>query len=310
MNFFQSIFSLSFLIVVIRFSTPILFASISCYSASITGIGNIAVESIMTLSALFSILGSYWTQSAVLGVLIGLAMGILLALMIAFFSMKLGANPFLVGVALNTFADSLAIFILYIFTGDKGSSASLKAPTLGSWNIPLIKDIPVLGQILSGHYVTTYVCWLAMILLYILVFKTPLGMRMRACGLNAEAAKTAGINVQKLQVLSLVLSGAFAALGGIYLSMNYIGLFSKGMVGGMGWMGVAANGIANGNYGSLLISGLVFGIFRTVAIRFSSSTVISTYLVGAIPYFAVFVGLILISIINTMRIKRGNVEEQ
>ena len=111
----KGIFTLSFLLVVIRLSTPILFAGMSSFAASTTGIGNIGVEAIMTMSALFAILGSYWTQSAILGLLIGMLVGVLMAMMIAFFSMRLGANPTLVGIALNTFADSLAIFILYLF---------------------------------------------------------------------------------------------------------------------------------------------------------------------------------------------------
>ena len=98
----------------------------------------------------------------------------------------------------------------------------------------------------SCQYILTYICWLIVILLFIFIYKTPTGMRMRACGLNADAARTAGINVEKLRVLSLVLSGIFAALGGVYLSLNYLKIFSRGMVSGQGWMGVSANGIAAG----------------------------------------------------------------
>ncbi len=221
----EGIFTLKFLTTVIRMATPILFASVSSFAASTTGIGNIAVEGIMTLSALFGILGSYWTQSAWLGLLIGVAMGVLIGGLIAFFAMKMGANTTLVGIALNTFADSLSIFLLYQFTGDKGSSASLASPTLGTWDIPIIKNIPILGDILSGHAVTTYLCWILLIVFFIFIYKTSTGMRMRACGLNPDAAETAGINVKRLQVISLIFSGIFAALGGVYLSLNYLNIY-------------------------------------------------------------------------------------
>ena len=304
----SNIFTSRFIGMSIRLASPLLFASMASFVAATTGIGNISIESIMTMSALFGVLGSYWTQSAICGLLIGLAMGILMACLVALFSMKLGASPALVGVALNTFSGSLAIFILYIFTGSKGSSATLLTPGFGSWDIPVIKDIPVLGTLLSGHYVLTYVSWIVAILLYILIFKTPLGMRMRACGLNAEAARSAGINVNRLQLLSLILSGLFAAFGGVFLSLNYVTIFSSGMVSGQGWMGIAANGIAQGNFAVLIIATFVFAIFRAVSVVFVG-TEFPSELIGAVPYIAVFVGLCLISVINYYKVKKGNVSE-
>ncbi len=309
-SLFSTLFTMKFVQTVIRLATPIVFAAIGTFVAASTGIGNIAIESIMTFSALAGVLGSYLTGNAWVGVCIGFIVGICTALLIAFFSMKMGANAFLIMIALNTFADSVAIFTLYQITGDKGTTASLATPILGTWDIPIIKDIPILGEIFSGHYILTYICWILVILLFILIYKTPLGMHMRACGLNPDSARTAGINVEKLQVLSLILSGFFASLGGVYLSLNYLKIFSKAMVSGQGWMGIAANGIANGNYGVLLLSALIFAIFRAVSIIFSSSTAFPVDLVGAVPYFSVFFLLTLVSIINYYRTKRGKVEEE
>lgn len=306
----STLFTMRFLLTIIRMATPILFAALGAFIAASTGIGNIAIESIMTFAALAGVLGSYLTGSAWAGVVFGMVVGVLTVMLIAFFSMKLGADAFLIMIALNTFADAVAIFILYQITGDKGTTASLTTPILGSVDIPVIKDIPIIGEILSGHYILTYLCWLLIIVMFIVIYKTPLGMRMRACGLNADAAKTAGVNVERLQVLSLVLSGIFAALGGVYLSLNYLKIFSKGMVSGQGWMGVAANGIANGNYWMLVLSGLVFAVFRAVSIIFSSNSAFPTDLVGAIPYFSVFVILTVVSIVNYYRVKRGKVEGQ
>ena len=306
----STLFTMRFLLTIIRMATPILFAALGAFIAASTGIGNIAIESIMTFAALAGVLGSYLTGSAWAGVVFGMVVGVLTVMLIAFFSMKLGADAFLLMIALNTFADAVAIFILYQITGDKGTTASLTTPILGSVDIPVIKDIPIIGEILSGHYILTYLCWLLIIVMFIVIYKTPLGMRMRACGLNADAAKTAGVNVERLQVLSLVLSGIFAALGGVYLSLNYLKIFSKGMVSGQGWMGVAANGIANGNYWMLVLSGLVFAVFRAVSIIFSSNSAFPTDLVGAIPYFSVFVILTVVSIVNYYRVKRGKVEGQ
>ena len=304
----SNIFTLDFINVVIRLTTPILFAGLASFAAATTGIGNIAIEGIMTMSALFGIIGSHLTHSAFFGMLIGVALGVLIAMSIAFFSMKLGANAVLVGIAMNTFSSSLALFILYQFTGEKGSSAKLLAPTFGSLTIPGINKIPVLGRILSDQLILVYVAIVMAILFYIIVYKTPLGMRMRACGLNADAAKTAGINVARLQVLSLVFSGIFAALGGIFLSMNYGKIYVNGIVAGQGWMGIAANGVAGGKYGLLLLAALVFGAFRAFAIKVNIPQFGD--LIGAVPYLAVFVTIITLAITNTIKTKKGNVAEQ
>ena len=132
---------------------------------------------------------------------------------------------------------------------------------------------------------------------------------MRACGLNADAAKSAGINVNALRLLSLILSGLFAAFGGVFLSLNYVTIFSSGMVSGQGWMGIAANGIAQGNFGALVLSSFIFAVFRAVSVIFVG-TEFPSELIGAIPYIAVFVGLCVISIVNTYRTKKGNVAEK
>lgn len=307
-SIFSTLFTMRFLLTIIRMATPIIFAALGAFIAASTGIGNIAIESIMTFSALAGVLGSYLTGNAWLGVLLGLIVGVLTVMLIAFFSMKLGADAFLIMIALNTFADAVAIFVLYQITGDKGTTASLSTPILDTVDIPIIKDIPILGEILSGQFVLTYICWILVAVLFVMIYKTPLGMRMRACGLNPDAARTAGINVEKLRVLSLVLSGMLAGLGGMYLSLNYLKIFSKGMVSGQGWMGVAANGIANGNYWVLVLSAVIFAVFRAVSIIFSSNSAFPTDLVGAIPYFSVFVILTSVSIINYYRVKRGKVE--
>ncbi|MCF0115882.1 MAG: ABC transporter permease [Erysipelotrichaceae bacterium] len=302
-------FGMSFILQVIRLSTPILFAAMAAYVAASTGIGNIAIEGIMTMGALFGVLGSYWFQNATIGLLIGICMGVFIALGIAFFSMKLGANPVLIGIALNTFADALAVFILYLICGDKGSSASLQTQFLGTINIPIIKDIPVIGQLLSGHATLTYMSWLFIIVMYVLIFKTPLGLRMRACGLNPSAATTAGINVEKLQVLSLVLSGMLAAFGGVFMTLNYVHVFSKNMIAGQGWMGIAANGIASGNYVLLIITTFIFAVFRAVSISFGADSAFPTDLVKGIPYAAVLVALIGISVVKTIRERSGSTAE-
>jgi simple sugar transport system permease protein len=243
-EFWSVILSEEFLTTVVRVLVPLLFASMSAYIAALAGIPNIAVEGIMLMSALFAVLGSYWTQSSWLGLLISIGAGLVMALILILCTIKMGTNPILVGIALNTFASSFTVFLLYMFTQNKGTSASLASIVLPIVNVPVIEKIPVLRAILSGQYTVTYLCILCMILLALLVYQTPLGMRMKAAGLDERAAKTAGIDVNHVRIIAVLISGLLAALGGAYMTTGYLSIFTKNMIAGRGWIGIAAQAMA------------------------------------------------------------------
>lgn len=295
-NFISSVFSANFLFVVIRVAVPLVLASISAYMASLTGVGNIAVEGIMLMCCLMAVLGSFWTQSAWLGLLIAVIIGILMALMISMFSMSLGASSLLVGIALNTFASSFTVFLLYQFTQSKGSSASLASKVLPTLDIPVLKDIPFLGEVISGHYALTYITVVLVILVYILIYKTPLGMQMKACGLNEQAALSVGVNVNRVRIISMMLSGLMAALGGAYMTLGYASIFSKDMVAGRGWIGIAAQGIAGTSYVVLLLVSMIFSIFQAITNVFLLYDLPSE-LINTIPYVGVFLGVVIYSVV-------------
>ena len=175
-NIFASFFTASFIALVIRVGTPLLFASMSAYSADIAGIPNIAVEGIMIFGALFGVYFSAISGSAWVGLLGVIGVGVLCALAIAW----------------TPCAGDFTTWLLRVWTGTNGTPARLPSKVLPTLEIPGIKDIPVLGTILSGHYFLTYVCILLAILLAILVYKTPFGLRMKACGLDAYAPQSVG----------------------------------------------------------------------------------------------------------------------
>ncbi|MBF1113789.1 MAG: ABC transporter permease, partial [Solobacterium sp.] len=191
-NLFKDLLNASFIFIVIRVAAPLVYASLSSYVASLAGIPNIAIEGVMNFAALFGVYFSAVSGSAWIGLLGAIAVGIACGLVLSFFTIKMKASPIMVGIALNLFSADFAIYLLLLWTGSKGTTASLPSKVLPTIDIPFIKDIPVLGEILSGHYFLTYVCLLLTILLFILVYKTPFGLRMKACGLDAHAAESVG----------------------------------------------------------------------------------------------------------------------
>ena len=158
--------------------------------------------------------------------------------------------------------------------------ASLTFPIV---NIPIIEDIPFIGTAFSGHNLLTYVCFLLVIALYVFIYRTPFGLKMRAVGENEVAAKSAGENVDRIKILSLVLAGAVSSLGGMFLSMGYVSSFTRGMTGGRGFIGVAANAIGHGNPVFVMLASLLFAVAQAISNAVQIMQLPSE-LVMAIPY--------------------------
>lgn len=308
-NFWTKIFSLEFITTVIRVFVPLMFAALSAYVAALAGISNIAVEGIMLMSSLMAVLGSFWTGSAWMGLLIALLSGVVMALLMAGFTMRLGTSPILVGIALNTFAASFTVFLLYMVTGNKGNSASIASQTLPIIHIPFIQDIPVLGQLLSGHYTLTYFCYASIVLVAVLVYKMPFGKHMRASGLNEKAARSVGINVNRVRLISILLSGILAAMGGAYMTTGYLSLFSRDMIAGRGWIGIAAQAMGGGNLVGVSLTTVFFSLFQGITNAFAIYDLPSE-LINIIPYTAVLIGTIVFSIYRYTNIKRGRLKNE
>lgn len=272
-----------FLHSIIRLSTPILFATMAALISERAGVLNISIEGTMLFAALMGVVGSAYTGSAVLGVLIAMAAGMAFSGMLAFFHLKLETNIVLTGIALNLLSSGLTIFILYVLTGDKGVSTSLASKTIPNLNIPGIQNIPVLGDLLSGHNVLTYVAVLAVITISVFLRRTRLGKYIRAVGENPESVATAGISVKKIRLKALLISGVLAGLGGAFMSMAYVSMFTKDMVAGRGFIALAAEAMGHGSPLFSSLSALLFGLADALSNNLQTLN-FSSELMRLIPY--------------------------
>ena len=303
---FDTIFKSEFLFSVIRITAPILFAALGAVIAEKAGVTNIGLEGMMMISALFGVLFSYWTQSWLLGVLGAMLVGVLLGLMMGFFALKLKTDIILAGIAVNMMGTGGTIFLLYMFTGMRGNTGSLMSsniliPTL---SIPLIKDIPILGDILSGHAVLTYAAFLFVWLIWLLLYKTPLGLNIRAVGENANAASSVGVSVLKMKYIALGISGALAGFGGAFMSMYYSQGWNSGMVAGRGFIALAAQAMGRGEPAGAMFSSLLFGLAQALRTKVSGLQGVSSYLVSLIPYVVTILGLVIYAASTIKRVKK------
>lgn len=300
---FGIIFSVTFGYAVLRVTTPILFAALGALISDKAGVINIALEGIMLTSALTGVIVSAWTSSAWIGLLAAIIVGAIVGLLLAYFSLNLKTDIILSGIALNLMASGGTIFVLYVVAKDKGISSSLNSQVLPRLTIPLIDKIPILGPIISGHNVLTYVAILAVVLMFYLLYKTPLGLQIRAVGENEHAADSVGISVRKIKYIALTLSGILAGFGGAYMSMGYVSWFAKNMTAGRGFIALAAEAMGGATPIGTLLTSLFFGFADALSNNLQSLRVPAEF-IQMIPYIATLFGLAIYASSKKSRLKK------
>lgn len=293
-QFFTWDYLISFMFSVIRMSTPLIFCALGALIANHAGTINMALEGIMLMASLIAVVFSALTQSVAGGILGAVFGGFIISVLFAYLHLYKQSDLIITGLALNTFASGGTVYLLFLLTGDKGTSRLLQSLSVPSLNIPFIKDIPVLGEILSGHNALTYVALLAVLITYFLVFRSRLGLRIRAVGFNPNAAGSVGISVKRVKLQAFLLSGLFASLGGAFMSMGYLSYFARDMMAGRGYIGIAAATLAGGQSLGALLASLGFGAANATSITLATLN-LKADLVAMIPYLATVIGLVIVS---------------
>ncbi len=306
------IFQTDFAFAIFRITAPILFAALAAVVAEKAGVTNIGLEGIMLICGLFGTLFSYWTQSWLIGVAGAIVIGVLLALMIGFFALKLNTDIILAGIAVNTMSSGGTIFLLYMFTGERGNTASLTSSNLliPTVKIPIIDSIPVIGKIFSGHAILTYLAFILVFVIWVLLYKTAIGLKIRAVGENAHAAESVGVSVIKVQYIALAISGILCGMGGAFLSMYYSQSWNTGVVAGRGFIALAAQAMGHGEPVGAMLSSLLFGFAQALRTKVSGIQGVSSNLISAMPYLVTIIGLVLYAMSTTKKIKRKKAQNE
>lgn len=279
-----------FLNAILRASTPILFATMASSVASKSGITNMALEGMMLFSALFGVIFTSLTGGFFSGLLLTMFVGGLIGLILAFFVLNLKTDEILAAVALNLVATGSTVLIMLAFSGDRGSSMSISSVAAPKITIPVLNQIPFLGEVLSGQNLMTYLSLLSIVVVHVFLYKTPMGIRIRAVGENKNAAESVGISSRKIQYIALVISGVLASMGGFFLSGGYMNMFTKDMSAGKGFIALAASSMG----GNTPIGGgavaLLFGTAQALG-NMMQLTSVPQELVQMIPYMTTLIGL-------------------
>lgn len=294
-DFLNLVFTSDFLYSILRVTTPLFFAAMGAVISDLAGVPNIALEGLMLIAAFSGMYFSYLTKSALIGLFAAVLIAVAVAGILAFFTLYYKTNIILGGIAINSLASGGTVFFLYLVANDKGTSVSLPSKVLPDVNIPLIKEIPWIGKVVSGHNILTYLAIFTLIATYFLLKRTSLGYHIRAVGEKKEAAESVGISVIKTQTAALLLSGLMCGFGGAFMSMGYVSWFSRDMVSGRGWIALAAEAMGKQTVIGSAATSLLFGVADALSNVFATMGLPSD-LVKTIPYVATLAGLTLFSI--------------
>jgi simple sugar transport system permease protein len=278
----DQVFTASLIASMLVFATPLTFAAIGGMFSERSGVVNIGLEGMMLMGAFWGIWGADKTGSWAFGVLIAMASGGLLALVHAVFAIHLRADQIVGGTAVNFLALGITgYFFVQLYHGENVPTGISQIPTI---NLAKSSSHSFFANSI-GHL--NLMIWLAILLVplsYVVMFKTPIGLRIRACGEHPRAADTVGISVYLVRYSSVVLSGILAAMGGAYLTVGYLNTYNENVTAGRGFIALAAVIFGNWRPFGAFGAALLFGFSTALAFRLPAYSANAATLFQALPY--------------------------
>lgn len=280
----------SFLASDIRTSTPLILAGIGLVFSERSGVVNIGAEGMMLVGAFVGVMISYYTSSALCGALAAMLSGLLIALLFAFICITLKANQIIAGTAINILASGFTVTMNRLVFG-----LSTSVNIIESYQpvpIPLLSDLPVIGDSLFHQTVVGYIAFLLVPISYFIMQRTKIGLRIRSVGENPKACATLGIHIIRLRYVTVMLSGLLCGLAGSFISMGLLSAFTEDMVAGRGFIVIAA--VVFGNYTpvGVMLACLLFGAASALQYRLMAINSIVPYQFWTmIPYVITTIAL-------------------
>lgn len=282
----------SFIAMTLRIATPLIFTALGGVITERSGVVNIGLEGMMIAGAFFSVMGSHYTGSPWMGLLIGVLAGAVMASLHSFLSVTLRSDQIISGTAINTFSAALASILLFTILNRQGQTDGVTKIAYSPEVRQFLNSIPVIGRFLTELNYFVFLALISVFVVNFVLFKTAWGMRLRAVGEHPKAADTLGISVVKMRYIAVLLSGVFAALGGASLSIGINNLFRENMTNGRGFIALAAMIFGNWKPVGALLAALLFGAAEAtqiIAQRFSLPIPNEFYF--ALPYLLTMIAV-------------------
>ncbi|MET3791743.1 ABC transporter permease [Aquamicrobium terrae] len=285
-----STFLVAWLAAAVRLAGPLLLSALGEIFAERSGILNVGIEGTMLIGAVASYLVALQTGSPVMGLLAAMLAGLAASLFLAWMYVSVQANQVVVGIIFNILALGLASYFYRLFMG--GVSGPQKIVMFEPIAIPFLSEIPLLGPILFRHTVFLYAVMLLVPVAGFVLYRTKLGLRLRAVGENPRAASTAGISVSAMRYVGVLISGAAAGAAGSYLILAQVGLFRETIIAGQGFIALAIVIFGRWNPYKAALAALVFGAADALQLSLQLFQVgLPPQLLLALPYLLTVIAM-------------------
>ena len=289
-SFFISLFA-----GMIRMATPILLPALGQLYTQRAGILNLGVEGTMLIGAVCGFATTCATNNNLwLGLLAGLASGMLYSLVMAWLSVTMRSNQVIAGIGMNILASGLAAFIYRVIFGIRSLPAKVTA--FQSLNIPVLSDIPVVGPIFFRHNIVVYLAFIMVPITWFILERTTFGLKVKAVGEHPRAVDSKGISVSRTRYAAVLIGGAYAGVGGAFMTIDYMNTFTEGVIGGFGYIAIAVVVFARFMPGKAMWGAMLFGLTSALQLRLQAQGIgIPSQLLLMLPYIMTIIALIFAS---------------
>ena len=293
----ESIFSVAFatslIAGTIRLSTPILYAALGELVTERSGVLNLGVEGTMLMGSFAGFYFAHRTGSQWIGFIMAMVIGGLMGLILTFLVATLKTNQAVAGLSLNILASGLSFYLYRVAFPNAGGSSMPTVPTFPETKIPILSEIPILGDALFNHVIITYLVFLFVPVMFFILYRTTIGLELRALGDNQRAVDTKGINIPLYQYMAVIFGGMMAGAGGSFLTLSATGMFVPNITAGRGWIALAIVIFGNWQPYMILLGSLFFGLLDSFQLQIQGVGVQMPYqLLLAIPYVLTIAALL------------------
>lgn len=287
---FDQLFDGALLESVVRALVPVLLAALGGMICERAGVFQISLEGMMLAGAFAAVAASYAAESSLVGSLVAIAAGVLVSLILAFGTITRRGDPIVLGVAINLLALGLTSFLLPQLFGVRGVFQDPRIDGLDRIPIPGLVDIPLIGPALFNLSIPGYLTMLAVPGLWLFLFRTPIGLRLRGVGERPLAAETLGVNPTVYKYGAVIASGVLAGLAGAQLALGNVVQFAENMSSGRGWIAVVAVLLGRAHPVGVLGASLLFGFAEALGFRLQGNG-LPVQVTDALPYVVTLVAL-------------------
>ncbi len=282
---------------------PILIAGLGGLLSERAGVLNISLEGLMLTGAFTAIVVTAATGSVLLGVLTAAVAGALLALVFSIISIDFGSNIFITGLGINLLAAGGIPFISNQLFGTKGVLRFAEMPVLPRLDLTFEFRIPLVHDLLFGHHVGVYLGIVLTVLVWVALYRSSFGLRVRVVGVNPETLRLRGLSPERYKRIAIILSGIGAGLGGGLLALR-LGVYLPNITSGRGWIALVTIYLGYRHPGGVLIAAFVFAFAETVSMAAQGVIALPNTVLLSLPYVLTVLAMVIYSAVRHSSARR------